>query len=34
MARSVGIQSMWLTISFEITPALMVPGQRTIAGTR
>ena len=34
IARNVGSQSMWLTISLETEPALILPGQRTIAGTR
>ena len=33
-ARNVGSQSMWLTISLETEPAAILPGQRTIAGTR
>ena len=34
MARSVGSQSWWPTISFETVPALILPGQRTMHGTR
>ena len=33
-ARKVGIQSMWLMISFETTPAGILPGHRIISGTR
>ena len=31
---NVGSQSRWLTISFDTVPAGILPGQRTIAGTR
>ena len=33
-ANSVGSQSWWAMISFETVPALILPGQRTIIGTR
>ncbi len=33
-ASSVGSQSVWLMISLETTPAGILPGQRTISGTR
>ena len=33
-ARNVGSQSWCCTISFETTPAGILPGQRTISGTR
>ena len=33
-ARNVGSQSWCCTISFETTPAAILPGQRTISGTR
>ena len=34
MARNVGSQSWWPTISFETVPGLILPGQRTMQGTR
>jgi hypothetical protein len=34
MAAKVGSQSWCATISFEIEPGLMCPGQRIMAGTR
>ena len=33
-ARNVGSQSMWCMISLETEPASILPGQRTIDGTR
>ncbi len=33
-ATKVGSQSMWWTISLVTEPASILPGQRTIAGTR
>jgi hypothetical protein len=34
MARKVGSQSRWPTISLETVAGLMCPGHRTMAGTR
>ena len=33
-ARKVGSQSRWLMISLETVPGLILPGQRSMAGTR
>src|SRR6516225_3549074 len=34
MAKSVGNMSRWATMSLDTWPGLILPGQRTIAGTR
>ena len=33
-ARNVGSQSWWVTMPFTTVPGLILPGQRTKAGTR